>query len=110
MRAGQLRHRVTIERRTEVDDGAGGSVETWATFATVWAAVIPLTGRELFAAQQVASTVSHRIEMRYLAGVLAGTMRAKHETRVLNIRTVMNIDERDRETHLLCEEQKPASD
>ena len=46
MEAGQLRHRVTIQQATETTDGFGGVTQAWATFATVWAAVEPLTGRE----------------------------------------------------------------
>lgn len=103
MRAGRLRHRVRLERKTTADDGAGGVTETWAHYKSVYAAVIPLAGQELFAAQQVMPRVSHRVELRYDSGVTAD-MRVNHRDRILDIQAVLNIDERDRETHLLCEE------
>lgn len=79
MRAGRLRHRVVIEQRTEgTADAFGAPALTWTTFATRWADVRPLQGRELFAAQQVQANVSHAVRLRHLAGVLPD-MRLRHK-------------------------------
>lgn len=43
---GELDQRVTIERVTLTPDGAGGATESWATVATLWAKVRPLSGAE----------------------------------------------------------------
>ena len=106
MRAGRLRHRVAIEQEGRAGDGGGGAAQSWTTFATISAAVVPLSGREAELAAQVGSVVSHRVEIRYRAGVTS-KMRVKFGSRVLNIRAVLNIEERNRELHLMCEELKP---
>lgn len=104
MRAGRLRHRIAIEQQVLTDDGAGGVTEEWVEIAAPYAAVIPLGGDELFAAQQTMPRVSHRIEMRYMHDIESSTMRVVFRERVFDIEAVLNIDERDRELHLYCEE------
>lgn len=107
MRAGKLRHRVTIQSppstRNEYGEEEQDS-DDWTTFARVWAAVIPLSGRELWNAQQVQGDVTHRVEIRYLQGINP-KMRVKFGERFLNIASVMNLDERNVEMHLMCMER-----
>lgn len=103
MRAGLLRHTVTLQERTTADDGAGGVTETWVDVDHIPARVMPLAGTELFAAQQNMSRVSHRIEMRYRDDVVS-QMRLLYRERVFDIQAVINVGERDRELHLMCEE------
>lgn len=102
MRAGELRHRITIQRATETQDAFGAVVQTWSTFATLWAGVEALSGREFFAAQQVNAQVSHRIRIRYLSGVTP-KMRVVFGSRTFNIEVVMD-DGRRRELQLLVSE------
>jgi len=66
MQAGKLRHRLTFEEAVEVVDpaGTGQRIKTWNDVGTRWGSVDPLTGKELLAAQQVKSQVSHRITIR----------------------------------------------
>lgn len=44
--ARDLRHRITIQRKSRTGDGLGGFVETWADLAEVWAMWSPLSGSE----------------------------------------------------------------
>jgi SPP1 family predicted phage head-tail adaptor len=63
---GRLRHRVSIQARTEVSDGHDGYTETWATTRSRWAAMVePLIGRDLERARQVDPRISHRVTFRY---------------------------------------------
>ena len=104
MDAGRLTKRVTLETPT-ITRGTSFKepVESWATFATVWAAVEPLSGRELLANRQVENEVSTRIRIRYRAGVLP-KMRAKLGARVYRIDAVIDREEAHRELELLCVE------
>jgi SPP1 family predicted phage head-tail adaptor len=104
MRAGRLRHRVTVESATETQGASGEVTLGWTTWASAWAAVEPLAGAERFAAQQVNAEVTHRVTLRHLPG-LSPRMRIRHEGRVLEIDAVLNVEERDRETHALCVER-----
>ena len=102
MRAGQLRHLVTVQSRSATPDTYGEPAQTWSNLhANQPASIEPLSGRELINAQAVQSDVTHRLRMRYVAGV-----ETKHRvifgTRVFDIRAVRNIDERNIELGMLC--------
>lgn len=103
MNPGDLRHRVTLQTLTRTDDEGGGYTEAWANAATVWAAVEPLEGYERLRAMQVSPTLSHRIRMRYRAGVTSA-QRIRYAGRAFGISAVIDPGERHRELHLLCEE------
>lgn len=103
MRAGRLRHRVTIQQVTRTRDGFGQPVESWSAFATVWAAVEPLRGREYFAAQQFAAETTHKITLRYLASVLP-SMRVLFGSRVFRIEAIKDSAERNVQMELMCVE------
>ncbi len=105
MEAGKLRHRVVIQENTPTRDSYGDEVDSWSTWATVWGAVEPLTGREAFSAgaNQRLAEVTHRIRIRYRSGVLP-TMRVTWRSRTFNIQSVIEPETRDREIQLMCEE------
>lgn len=103
MRAGELRHRVTIQEASETVTSAGERSKTWNDVATVWAAIEPLTGRERWQAQQVMATATHRVRMRYRGDVDVEN-RLVYGSRVLDILQVINPDERGRELVIICAE------
>jgi SPP1 family predicted phage head-tail adaptor len=103
MRAGPMRHRITLETPAETQTPDGSVTRTWAPFATVWASVEPLLGREWFDAQREQADVSHRVRMRFLAGV-SHNMRVMLGSRVFEIESVINAGERNRELVLMCRE------
>lgn len=104
---GELRHRITIQQVTEDRDALGGTSEAWSEFAQAWAAVEPIKGREYFGAQQVNSEVTHRVRLRYREGIRS-QMRVQFHGRIFGIEAVLNIDERNRELHLMCVERMGA--
>ena len=105
MRAGRLRHLVVLQRRddTAAPNAFNEPADAWTDLATVWAAIEPISGREFFAAQQVQSEVSHRITIRYYAG-LTTKDRVKFGERLFDIRAVLDRDERHVEMQLMCTE------
>lgn len=101
---GNLRHRITIEERLRVADGYGGLTTTgWLTVFSIWAAVEPTSGRERFFAGKLEHVITHKVRIRYRAGVRAD-MRVNFGGRFLQIRGVTNEDERGRWLILNCEE------
>lgn len=76
MDAGKLDRRVTLEAPTTTRGETGGHEETWSVFATLWASVRDLSGRETFNAQAAGSAVSKVVTIRYRSGVTAA-MRVK---------------------------------
>lgn len=76
--AGKLRHRVILERPYFIQNSdTGDMVASWEQFATVWAAIEHISGREFVAAQAEESEVIGRITIRYRNDVLAN-MRIYH--------------------------------
>lgn len=106
MRIGELRKLVTIQGESSTPDDAGGYVLSWTNLATAWAEITALNGREVYTAQHLEGRVTHRVTMRYRAGVTTD-MRLTCGSRVFNIRAVMNSDERNRWLELLVEEGAP---
>ena len=103
MRAGTLRHRVTIEHRAETRDGYGGVAGAWAVFASsVPAAILPVSGREFFAAEANQAEVSAKIVMRELAG-LKPSMRIVHDGQQYNIRAILADATLKRHVVCMCE-------
>jgi len=103
MNAGELRHRLTLQANRPVQDSFGAETETWVTLATVWAGISALKGHEMFTAQQTVAEVTHKVRMRYRAGV-EPAMRLLFGARKFDINWVNNIDERNVELELLCTE------
>ena len=103
MRAGKLRHKVTIKSREASQDEYGEVTYTWSTAARAWANIEPLAGRELLHAQQVNAELTHRVTMRYMSGV-DPTDRIAFGSRTLEVVSVINPDERNKELVLLCKE------
>lgn len=68
MQAGTLRHLITLQRSTEVQDTAGQIEQDYEDIETVRASIEPLSGREYIAAQQVQAEVTTRIQVRYRPG------------------------------------------
>ena len=95
MRAGSLRHNITIQAKAEVDDGIGGYTETWSTFATVAATISPVKGVEAMELKKLESEITHKIFIRHLAGVTA-KMRILFGSRQFDIvGAPRNADERN---------------
>ncbi len=103
MDAGERHRRITIQERATETDGAGGSVVSWRPFATVWASVLPGSGREYWEQKRLTPSLSHVVNIRTIAGVTP-KMRILYGERVLAITSVRDIGERNVETELLCEE------
>jgi SPP1 family predicted phage head-tail adaptor len=109
IKAGELRHRIVIVKPTIAQDTAGGWQEdTDKLGATTWAKIEALSGRELYAAQQKVSEVTHRITVRWCPGI-ASNMNVWFENRLFQIQAVSNPDERHKMLELLCIERDDSS-
>ena len=101
MRAGALDQRVTLEQRVEGQDEAGQPFEDWLPVFDAWAAVYPLRGREIVAADAVASITDVRVIIRYRPGITPA-MRVRHGAETYSIASVANIASANREIELMC--------
>jgi len=119
MRAGLLRHRVTIQTQpTTAVDSYGAPVPTTAWFDNlpdVPAMIQPVAGNEYYLARQAQAAVSHKVTLRYMR--LADGTRISPKCRVkfrdpeadidrfFEIESVIDPEERHRELRLMCREK-----
>lgn len=61
---GLLNRRLTLEEPVETPDGAGGVIRSYATVATLWAQVMPISSRGDVEAEKPGGAVMHRIRIR----------------------------------------------
>lgn len=103
MRAGSLRHRVTIQQATESQNGFGEPIKSWSNLATVWAAVEPLQGQEFLDGRQLEAAVDTRIRIRHRSGVTQ-RMRATWGSHVYDVQSVIVDATNRRQMLLMCRE------
>lgn len=84
MRAGRLRHRVTVQTVGSTYDDYGDLSDSWATLASVWASVSPVSGTEIEIAKELSGVVTHSVKIRYRSGITAKN-RILFDSRVLQI-------------------------
>lgn len=104
----RLKHRVTILRppdpETDVDE-AGQPLDDWISVSETWAAIEPLRGRELFAAQQANAEVTTRITVRYRTGI-DRTMKATYKGTEFEFLYIINSNYEGRELQIMCKERQ----
>ncbi len=103
MRIGPLRHRIALQAGTGTQGEYGNIPLTFSTYATVWASVQPLSGRERLNAQQIHAETTHRIRLRYLSTVTTKD-RISFDSRTFEIVSLINWDELNWMLELLCKE------
>lgn len=99
----RLRHSIEIRELVETEDALGGQVSEWVTIKTVKASVDPMSGNERLRAMQLNATLTHRVLLRYFDGLTA-KHQIKFGERLFQIRSVINIEERNRFYELSCDE------
>lgn len=103
MRAGDLRHRCWLMQPTHTADGMGGITTTYGTATVFWGSVEPLRGREWVQSGLENSEVTGRVRMRWYDGVTPD-WRVSFNGRTLQVLSVINPGERDRELELMVRE------
>lgn len=101
IRAGRLKHRITIQGPSSSINAQGGKIKGWSDIETVWASVEPLTGREFFENHQMESEISTRIIIRYRGG-LNTHMRVKFGNKYYKIVSIINPQEKNEGLELMA--------
>jgi len=105
MEAGRLRHKVDVEKLSDVPDGQGGQTRTWTKALTTWADIRPIDSHEGFYAGQNYPGVTHAVRMRYSTEIKL-PCRIKFGSRYLSIIGVRDRQERGEELMLMCSERQ----
>lgn len=105
MRSGSLDKLINIESLTVTTDGMGASVESWATYkSNVWAAIWPVSAKEIIQSGKVEAEITHRIRTRYVDGVTSA-MRIKYGSTYFKIISVINPGTENRMFDILALEE-----
>lgn len=109
IRAGDLRHLVSVQRRDEATDSFGQQAISWVELKEVYAQIEGLSMREMVAAKSVASEVTHQITVRYDDELWADPRQAAkyrivYAERYFDLHGTINEDERNRTITLLASE------
>ncbi len=104
MNAGDLGKRIIIEIPRRSKNSMGEWIDTFVTWATVWAALEPLTGKRYMEAKQANADVFGICRTRYRPGVRP-TMRLNFEGRILEIVSVVQPKENREELHIYYREK-----
>lgn len=104
MKAGALRHVVTIQAPGVAKNSYDEPVAEWTDVADVRASVEPLAGVEQWRGMQVQASVTHGVEIRYRAG-LTSAHRLVFKGRTLNIGVIRDWQERNVKLLIQCTEK-----
>jgi SPP1 family predicted phage head-tail adaptor len=100
--AGDFTQRVTLQAPALAGLDDGDSAETFAdAVGPLWACVEELGGKEIRRGEQPASEHTHRVTIRWRAGVTSA-LRVRWGTRLLDIDGVSNPDGRKEDLLLQC--------
>ncbi len=101
---GRLRHRLVLEALSTSRDGGGGVADEWEEVATLWAALSPTRGFEESRGGKPEAQRGHKVLIRYRAD-LVPTMRFREGTRIFEIQTIRDVDERGAYQEVRCVER-----
>jgi SPP1 family predicted phage head-tail adaptor len=95
--AGMLSTPVQFQRMSRVSDGAGGFSQAWLPLAgtPTRAHVKSMSGSERYASARIEATATHRVTVRYFAGLTEADSVVFAGKRS-NIRFINNLEQRDR--------------
>ncbi len=106
--AGMLNRRIKVQRPSTVKDSLGAPCRTWLDVATVWADIQPLSGKEAVNANRISAELTHQITVRFQPVFdnpqQVAQMRVLYKSRIFNIHSALNEDERRTQIILLVSE------
>jgi len=103
MGIGKFRHFITLQGKGTTRDSGGRISSGFSTIASVYANVVPKSGKEVYKQGKLIGSVTHEITIRYRTDI-TNASRISFNNKFFNIRSIINIDERDRYLKLMCEE------
>ena len=102
MRAGKLRHLVSIERATKTRGDYGEEIEVFAEISKAWAGIDTGSGSETIQGGQADAKSTHEIIMRHTD--VNNSDRINHNGRIFNIKHIDNREGRDIELKITAVE------
>lgn len=100
----ELRHEIILQSPNSIRDGEGGFHDGWATVTTTWASISPITAKQRDYYNSLSTEITHIIKIRGDVACL-DAYQVLFGTRVFELLTVENIQERNQLKILTCKER-----
>ncbi len=104
--ATRARHYVSVQSRQNRDDGQGGFISEWSAGTRYPMEIVPIKASQQFQFRSVNVDATHRLYCRGNITINEKTDRILFGSRVFEILTVENLDERGIEQVLTCKEAR----
>jgi len=101
--AGELRHVVSVQEKTQTRGSMGEVVEDWIEIAVIRCKIWAKTGKEAEEARRETGKTPVRFFARYVPGITIG-QRLVFGTRIFDIKSAVNVGELNRELDITTEE------
>lgn len=104
MGIGKYDKRLLIQQPIDTQDAAGAPVTSWVDFATLWAHIAPIKGREATTAGQTLAAMDTRIVIRHHPALneLNAKWRGSYNGVIYNFTSVARVDLANREIEILA--------
>lgn len=99
--SGELNRLGELLSSATTQDSTGQPIATWSVYATPWAKIEPLGGRELLLAQQIAAEATTRVTIRYRDTVHAGD-RFRYAGTTYEIVNLSDLESRHIKLEMMC--------
>jgi SPP1 family predicted phage head-tail adaptor len=108
--AGKYRHVITFQKLKDTPNSYGETSKSlagnWEDFVKCRASILPISGKEVIAREEIKGQITHRVFIRYIDG-LTSSMRIKFGNRIFEIvQPPINYEERNWEISLLVRENE----
>lgn len=109
MNIADLNKRITIQYEVKTADGMGGFTVVWTDLMSIWAAIWPVSAKEIVQSMQPVMEITHRIRVRYQRTDIKPQYRIKFTDtvkgdRYFNIISIINPNERQEWLDILAKE------
>ena len=106
---GKLSKRITIQYPVSTADNMGGFTVTWSDYPMLWAAIWPVSAKEMVKSMQTSMEITHRIRIRYQRYDIKPSYRIKFTDtvkgdRYFNIISIINSNEKQEWLDILAKE------
>ncbi len=106
---GDLNKRITIQYKVKTADGMGGFDIVWTDLMTIWAAIWPVSAKELVRSMLPSMEITHRIRVRHQRTEIKAQYRIKFTDtvkgdRYFNIISIINPNEKHEWLDIIAKE------
>ncbi len=100
-----LRHRITLQSKTQTPDGAGGYTTTWQTITNLWAHIKPVKSTHTLQNNKQTTTTTHEIKIRHRTDITTD-MRFTHNQKIFSILSIQDREGKKQWLTCICEQQE----